>query len=230
MSLRDLATLAIRARQDFPEYRSYFAIPRYTYRGVTEDNHNHLLKTYPGTTGMKTGFTAIGKYGVVVTVTKGNRNLVGVVNGARTRGLRDRIAAQLLDYGFEKYKKIRLITKDQTVASLQVTLGEKDKVAVVTNRDIDITMPLNQGLDSISMNVKYQKPLSAPINLEDKIGSVEIKVANKVTGRQRKFEYDLFAKEKVDKVKPFQRLRDSIKSKLQENAEALYETNNSQGN
>lgn len=52
---RDLATLALRLHDDFPEYYGYFKTRAFTGR-ESHRNHNSLLFSYPGTEGMKTGY------------------------------------------------------------------------------------------------------------------------------------------------------------------------------
>ena len=85
MSLRDLATLAVRFYEDFPQYTSYLSIPKFTHENITQYNRNPLMKKhYEGVVAGKTGHTNQGGYGVLGIVKRDNRRLVGVINKAKT--------------------------------------------------------------------------------------------------------------------------------------------------
>ena len=107
MTLRDLATLALRLYEDFPEYSKFLGIPEFTYHNITQRNRNPLIKkNYDGTLGGKTGHTNQGGYGVVAVVKRENRRFVAVVNKAPNPKLRENIITELFDYGLEIIKKL----------------------------------------------------------------------------------------------------------------------------
>ena len=54
MSVRDLATLARRLIEDFPEQYSIFSEPDFEYSNIRQGNRNLLLKSMPGADGLKT--------------------------------------------------------------------------------------------------------------------------------------------------------------------------------
>lgn len=106
MSVRDLATLTMRIRKDFPQYAQYFSISEFTYNRRHHNNTNPLIKQrYAGVTGMKTGHTVEGQYGMVGTATRDNHELIAVVNRAKTSRQRMIAVKKLLNYGFEQCKK-----------------------------------------------------------------------------------------------------------------------------
>lgn len=99
---RDLAVLARHLVQDFPfEYR-YFSTPSFTFHGRTILNHDHLLQSYPGADGIKTGYIEASGFNLVTSAVRGEVRLIGVVLGAARPGERDLHMAALLDQGFEK--------------------------------------------------------------------------------------------------------------------------------
>ncbi len=99
---RDLAILARRLIFDFPGYYSYFSTPSFTFRRRVIFNHDHLLQTYPGADGMKTGYTQASGYNLVTSAMRGGVRLIGVVLGAGSGGERDIHMAHLLDEGFDE--------------------------------------------------------------------------------------------------------------------------------
>ncbi len=97
---RDLALLARHLVQDFPvEYR-YFSTPSFRFHGRPIMNHDHMLQTYPGADGIKTGYTEASGFNLVTSAVRGNVRLIGVVMGASHAGERDLHMAALLDQGF----------------------------------------------------------------------------------------------------------------------------------
>lgn len=210
MTLRDIATLAMRIYNDFPDYVEYMALPKYTYGNITQYNRNPLIKRdYDGVVGGKTGYTNDGGYGVVGIVKRGNRLLVGVINKADSSRQREQMITKLLDYGFKKYKKLVLFEKDQTIATLKTWLGSDSEVEVAPNREISINVPRDNSLESVTVEVKYNSPIYAPINKGIKIATLVVKVKGYET-----FEYSLFAKEKIDKAGYLKRMRQVLGYKL----------------
>lgn len=90
---RDLVILAHHVLKDFPEYAPIFRTRVFTYGGEEHRNHNGLLFTYPGTEGLKTGFTQASGFNLLTSVRRGDKHLLAVVLGgpsARERNARMR--------------------------------------------------------------------------------------------------------------------------------------------
>lgn len=94
---RDQALLAMRIHRDFPRYYSYFSTKEFRWRDRRIRNHNRLLETYEGTTGIKTGYTDASGYNLTATVERGGRFLIGVVMGGGSSRTRDTYMAEILD-------------------------------------------------------------------------------------------------------------------------------------
>ncbi len=99
---RDLALLAHHLVQDFPEYYHYFSEPVFYFHGRAIPNHDHMLQSYPGADGLKTGYTQAAGHNLVTSAMRGDVRLVGVVMGARSNTERDLHMASLFDDGFEQ--------------------------------------------------------------------------------------------------------------------------------
>ena len=97
---RDMATLAQRIMDDFPQYYSYFGTESFTFRGRTFNNHNNLLGDYEGTNGIKTGYTRASGFNLTASVTRDGKHLVGVVMGGKTPRTRDDHMREILDEAF----------------------------------------------------------------------------------------------------------------------------------
>ena len=85
---------------NFPRYYPYFSTLRFYYRGQSFDNHNHLMETYPGMDGIKTGFINSSGFNLVASAKRGGRRIIGVVFGGPSAVRRDRHMRDILDDGF----------------------------------------------------------------------------------------------------------------------------------
>jgi D-alanyl-D-alanine carboxypeptidase len=99
---RDLSLLGRHLIADFPAYYGYFATQSFTFHGRVHRNHDHLLGTYPGADGMKTGYIAASGFNLVSSAARGGVRLVGVVMGGSNSWERDNHMMALLDQGFER--------------------------------------------------------------------------------------------------------------------------------
>jgi len=210
MTLIDLATLMTRLYQDFPQYSYYFGIHEFTYHHITQKNRNPLIKgNYDGTVGGKTGHTNEGGYGVVGIVKRDHRRLIAVVNKAKTPKQRAAVVTELMDYGFDYYKKIIFFEKGQTIAKLSTWLGSSSEVEAITKNEIALNIPRDKSVDAIKVTVKYRGPIYAPILKGAKVATLVVEVRGYKT-----FEYPLFAKESVDKALVLKRINQILRYKI----------------
>ena len=210
MTLKDLATLIIRLYNDFPQYAQYLSIPEFTYRNITQKNRNPLIKNhYEGIVGGKTGHTNQGGYGLVTLVKRDNRRLVAVVNKAPTPKIRENIITELLDYGFNNFKKIYIFEKGDEVAKINVWLGNKKQIKGIINQSINFNVNREINIDDIKVEIKYKSPLYAPIKKNDVIGTMQINI----NGYETK-NFDIFAKENIDKVGFIRKIKRILEYKI----------------
>jgi D-alanyl-D-alanine carboxypeptidase len=99
---RDMAILARHLIQDFPAEYRYFSVADFVFHGRVIPNHDHMLISYPGADGLKTGYTEASGLNLVTSAVRDNVRLIGVVFGAASSAERDRHMAALLDAGFER--------------------------------------------------------------------------------------------------------------------------------
>lgn len=109
---RDMAILGAAVYHHFPKYYKLFATKKFTYKGKTIYTHNHLLSTYAGADGMKTGFTNAAGFNIVTSAAKDGKRVIAVTMGHNTAKLRDKKVASLMTQGLKK-----LTTDTQFTAS-----------------------------------------------------------------------------------------------------------------
>lgn len=99
---RDMAMLGAAMYHHFPQYYKLFSAKKFTYKGRTIYTHNHLLKTFKGADGMKTGFTNAAGYNIVTSAERNGNRVIAVTMGHNTAKLRDKKVADLMNQGFKK--------------------------------------------------------------------------------------------------------------------------------
>jgi D-alanyl-D-alanine carboxypeptidase len=97
---RDVAQLALALYNDFPREYRYFATRQFFFRGRVILTHNHLLDSYEGADGIKTGYIGASGFNLAASAVRNGHRLIGVVMGGASAGSRDREMAALLDQGF----------------------------------------------------------------------------------------------------------------------------------
>jgi D-alanyl-D-alanine carboxypeptidase (penicillin-binding protein 5/6) len=98
----DMAVLARAYLQAHPEALRYHQLTSYTYRNISQENHNKLLFQDPSVDGLKTGYTRKSGYNLLATAKRGDQRLIAVVLKAKSRTIREEEALRLLNFGFEQ--------------------------------------------------------------------------------------------------------------------------------
>jgi D-alanyl-D-alanine carboxypeptidase len=110
---RDMAVLALSLFRDFPQYYKFFSAHGVNHRGENLPTINAILNIYPGSDGLKTGFTCGSGYNLVASAVRDGRRVIGVVLGGLTSDQRYRQMTDLLDAGFATETDEDPLTLDQ---------------------------------------------------------------------------------------------------------------------
>ena len=97
---RDLAILARDIVVGFPQDQPFFEVQQFNLNGHIIYTNNQMLKIYPGTTGMKTGYTILAKHNLITSADRNGRVLIGVVLHEPSWGQTYSQMTALLDAGF----------------------------------------------------------------------------------------------------------------------------------
>jgi D-alanyl-D-alanine carboxypeptidase len=96
---RDLITLGVAIKRDFPDRYEMFSRRSFTFRGAVHRNHNRLLGRVKGVDGIKTGFTRASGFNLLTSARQGDRQIMTVVLGGSSGRARDqRVAALVADH------------------------------------------------------------------------------------------------------------------------------------
>jgi D-alanyl-D-alanine carboxypeptidase (penicillin-binding protein 5/6) len=210
---RDLATLATRLMQDFPEYLQYSKLQKYRYQGTptaNDTNRNTLLFRDPTVDGLKTGHTDAAGYCLVATARRDfpnlpGRRLLAVVLGANSELARANEAQKLLNWGFTAFEGLKLFEGNQPVLEPQVWKGSDKSVRLGQFQPIVLALPVGSA-SRIKTQVLRPDPLVAPIQKGQQVGTLRI-----LAGEQVLREVPLVALQEVEQAGVFGRAWDAIR-------------------
>ena len=175
MSARDLAIIATRLIEAFPQYYPMFAETTFTWDGIDQNNRNPLLTLGVGADGLKTGHTEEAGYGLVASAVRGKRRVVMVIAGLNSKSERRHEAERLINWAFRAFETRQLYAAGEGLVEAPVWIGSSASVTLAPERDITVTAPFG-ALDKASLKVRYAGPVPAPIQEGQQIGHVEITV------------------------------------------------------
>jgi D-alanyl-D-alanine carboxypeptidase (penicillin-binding protein 5/6) len=200
VTARDLALLAWRTIQDFPQYYPYYAQREFSFNGKTQPNRNLELKKVPGVDGLKTGHTEEGGYGQTTSAIRDGRRLILVINGLNTMAERAAETTRLLEWGYRESTNSTIFKAGDTVAEAPVWLGAQDKVPLVVPQPLQITTLAGQPSQP-KVVARYDGPLPAPITKGTKLGVAAVTLPD-----GRTVEYPLEAGTDVPRMNVFSRI------------------------
>ena len=210
---RDLAILATRLVQDFPQELPYYALKKYRYQGTptaNDTNRNMLLFRDPTVDGLKTGHTDAAGYSLIATAKRDfpnlqGRRLLAIVLGASSEAARANEAQKLLNWGFTAFEGLKLFDGGQPVLQPQVWKGSEKTVKLGQAQPIVLAVPAGSAA-RIRTQVVRPDPLVAPIQKGQQVGTLKI-----LAGDQLLREVPMVALEPVDQAGIFGRAWDAIR-------------------
>jgi D-alanyl-D-alanine carboxypeptidase (penicillin-binding protein 5/6) len=205
---RDLAVLSWRTIEDFPKLYRYYSEMNWSYNNIKQDNRNRLLKTVPGTDGLKTGHTEEGGYGQATSAIRDGRRLILVVNGLTSMAERAQETARLVEWGFRESTNTTVFRAGDTVVEAPVWLGSQDKVPLVVAKPVQITAPTGQTVTP-RVVARFDGPIAAPITKGAKLGTAVVTLPD-----NRTVEYPLEAGADVERQGVFGRVTTMIRHYL----------------
>lgn len=182
---RDMCLLAREALKN-KQFREIIVTPSYTItelhskKNSTITNKDSFLSLYEGALGIKTGFTSRAGYCFVGAATRNHITFVCSTLAAgwppnKTYKWSDTSA--LMNYGFQNYSLKTIPLQQLSSSKIPVLKGEQSFVSCT-----NITSPILpvSNFDKIETEYKIPKKLTAPIVKNRKIGTVIIRINNKI--------------------------------------------------
>lgn len=172
---RDMAKIAQYAMRN-ETFRTIVSTKKMPWQGKEWQssliNHNKLLGTYEGTTGIKNGYTNAAGSTLVASASRGGMELIGVVLKSASSAEMYKDMTRLLDYGFENFERKSVFALSQSyllqtgesqrefvadrAVSAVVPKGEEPSYVVNVDGSISLLTPLGR------QPIGKLTPLSAP--------------------------------------------------------------------
>jgi D-alanyl-D-alanine carboxypeptidase (penicillin-binding protein 5/6) len=143
-------------------------------------NTNHLVRTFPGCDGLKTGFYYEAGFNVVATARRGGMRLVAVVLGSPNKLKNFNSAAELMAQGFATYQMRVVGTQGAPIEqTLAVSGGSLASLRPVWGRNLSV---MQKRGEEGALKVEFQLPasLAAPIRVGQQVGVGEATSGGKV--------------------------------------------------
>ena len=158
-------------------------------------NTNKLIRFYEGADGLKTGFTDDALYTMAVTAKKDNMRLIAIVLGESEGKVRNNETVELLNYGFDNYKKDKIKTKEEVIDTIKLQKSDKKILDVYLKDDLTILSKKSDKNINYDLNVKMND-IKLPIKKGDVVGKIELTNNGKIIDSE-----DLIIKEDASKIK-----------------------------
>ena len=201
----DLALLSNALIREFPDLYLYFSDKEFTYNDIKQPNRNKLLSSVQGADGLKTGFTRASGWGIAATAKRDNRRITTVINGTNSSRSRLNEASNLINWAFSQTSQKLLVDENQVIVEVDVWLGNKPRVNLVSSKKIVSTLSFDQ-IQLIKSSVEYKRPIKAPIKKGEVYGKLIIDIEGKPN-----IEVELIAQESVGSVNPISKVFAAMK-------------------
>ncbi|MBQ8085717.1 MAG: D-alanyl-D-alanine carboxypeptidase [Lachnospiraceae bacterium] len=175
MTSRDIAILSRELLLKHPSVTDYTTIwmdtiTHHTVRGDSEfglANTNKFLKKYEGANGLKTGYTSVAGFSMSATATRNGTTLIAVVMGSKTKDIRYKDAATLLDYGFNNCRPY----SDDNVLSDNISddniLKEGKEILVVNGTKNNVSVNAEKSFKTVLLGEEAAEDITKKLELVD---------------------------------------------------------------
>ena len=172
-SAQDLATLTSNLITKFPDIYSFYKEKQFTFNDIKQLNRNKLLWRDDSSDGVKTGHTEAAGYCLVGSAKRGDMRLITVVAGSDSDNNRFLASQRLLEYGFRFFATQKVLNANQEYKKINIWGGVEKTLGLGVLEDVSITLPRTSFKD-LTVNYNYSNNIQAPIEVGQKIGTLEI--------------------------------------------------------
>ncbi len=188
---QDLAILATRLMNDFPEYIGYYAIQKFRLEGSpksNDTNRNKLLFHDPSKTGfvvdgLKTGHTEAAGFCFVVTAKRteahvGERRLLAILLGTASESARAVEGEKLLVWGYNAFEGLKLFDAHAVIAAPRVWKGSSSevKLGLQSGKPLIVAVPTGTPAAQVTSHIARPDPLMAPIQAGQNTGALQVQI------------------------------------------------------
>jgi len=172
---RDMALLA-RECLKHPLIAYWVSMKEYSLRpgDAPKSNTNKLLWRMPECDGLKTGFIRAAGFCITATAKRNNVRLISVVMGSPSKYGRFNLAQELMEDGFRRIRKERLVAAGAAVGRpIPVRNGNVSAVLLTAAEDVWV-VTTDEDRDKLDIIVKQPEVIDHSISVGDIIGEIQV--------------------------------------------------------
>jgi serine-type D-Ala-D-Ala carboxypeptidase (penicillin-binding protein 5/6) len=147
--------------------------------GRTLHTWNDLLYSYPGLIGVKTGHTSAAGWSEVAAARRGGVSIYATLLGSPDRSTRNAGLAELLDWGFSRYVRVRAVVRGRAYATVRLGYGRRP-LALVAARSLAPTVRVDR---SLVRRVVALEVTALPVSRGEALGQVLVYQRGRLVGR-----------------------------------------------
>ena len=205
MSVEDLALLARKIIEEFPQFYHLFSQKEFVYNNIKQGNRNPLLYSMPYADGLKTGHTEEAGFCLTASAKKGDRRIIGVMTGLESNKERSDEADKMMSWAFREYDNYTLKKKGDKIADIPVWYGVDKTVPMVMSDDLIKTIKKSDR-NQVKMTAVYDRPVKAPVKMGQQLGVLKIEIPEKQV-----IEVPLVAGQTINKVGFWGKIKNNVK-------------------
>ena len=182
-SAHDLAVLG-HALMAFPEIMQWAGMTTAGFRNdsLQMSNTNHLVRTYNGATGLKTGYYHEAGFSVTATASREGLNLIAVVLGLPTKNECFAAATRVMNDAFAAYRVIAPARRGAVVGQSTVENGTVESVRGIATDDLRLLVKRSEDR-GIIVESRVARLVQAPVRQRQPIGEVVVRRGDQELGR-----------------------------------------------
>lgn len=139
---------------------------------ITDKNDLYLIN------GVKTGYTGPAGYNLIsCAMDSSGMELIAVVMTVKNEGAQENVkeyTKELLDYGFNSFKRVNLIEKDKVYRNVKVEAAlDSYGLDLITSKSLTCILPKAEALQNMKEIPRINDNIYAPVNKGDIMGYIE---------------------------------------------------------
>jgi D-alanyl-D-alanine carboxypeptidase (penicillin-binding protein 5/6) len=159
-------------------------LPNAGFRGdaLQMSNTNHLVRTYPGATGLKTGYYREAGFSVTATATRNDLTVIAVVLGVPNKQGCFNEAARLMNEAFAGYRFLVAARRGAPVGEVPVSGGDVTTVKAIATEDLRLLLKRADD-KAVAVEAHIPRLMTAPLRREQPIGEIVVHRGAEQLGR-----------------------------------------------
>jgi len=145
-------------------------------------NTNHLVRTYNGATGLKTGYYFEAGFSVAASATRNDLNLIAVVLGLPRKNESFAEAAHLLNETFAAYRVVAPAKRGAPVGQVPVAGASGETVQALALDDLRLLVKRSED-KGIVVEARIPRLVQAPVRVRQPLGEIVVRRGDTELGR-----------------------------------------------